>query len=79
MSKMEVDFVLVAEGGIGCPNLDISVFGGRDEVEELAGKMAARLHLAGYVRFTLYDVRAEHVAVQSYTVEQSAPVVTRKK
>jgi hypothetical protein len=78
---MLTKFILVASGSIITPKLDINVWEDfAPNARTTAEKMVAKLALAGYFQFTLYDVQDEnnHKTIATFTVEVPAPVVSMK-
>lgn len=72
---MKIDFVLVAEGTIIMPNLNIAIMDGYAEGAKVEAQgHIASLDKAGYTRFTLYDVSGEaHKQIATYRVGHQKP------
>ena len=73
------NYVLVANGRLNMPQLEINVHGSRDEnAIELSKLMVIQLTKAEYHAFVLYNVTndSDHKRIARFAVEQPAPVVT---
>lgn len=76
---MTSNFILVANGRLNMPQLEINVQGTKAEnATELAKLMVVNLVKADYHTFVLYDVSKDedHKQVARFAVEQPAPIVT---
>lgn len=79
---MQVNTVLVAQGGITVPKLDIAIWANSNEqIKTQASAMAAQLSKAGYFNFTVFDLREDggHVQLLTIKVETPAPVATIRR
>lgn len=70
---MNVDYILVAAGGITLPQLNLAIYASsNDEAIADATRMIEPLSKGGYFSFTLYSIKSEHIRVYDFRVITSA-------
>lgn len=74
---MKIDFLLTAAGSDILPPIAHSVHGpDTQNATKQAKRVAIALTAAGYNKFTLFDVRGDHVQVGTITIEKAEPLAT---
>ncbi|QGZ14293.1 hypothetical protein PP940_gp053 [Rhizobium phage RL2RES] len=78
-NQMIPTFILLASGSSLAPRITHAMFEESNLLaQEEAVRVVKQLCKAGYYVFDLFDVREDHVLVESYRVEIAEPVVTVK-
>ncbi|QIG68026.1 hypothetical protein EVB55_091 [Rhizobium phage RHph_Y68] len=78
-NKFLPTFILLASGSSITPCITHAMFESLTELaQEESIRVIKQLSKAGYYVFDLFDVREDHVLVESYRVETPEPIVTVK-
>lgn len=76
---MNTKYTLIASGMPSLGILDINVMtDSEDDAKLKAGKIAKRLHLAGYYRFDLFNQAERVISFRTETAEPTLELVTTK-